>query len=107
MQTPENLDARDRIEIEAAVYRRLIEHLRAHPDVQNIELMNLAAFCRNCLSKWYLAAANERGVELDYEQALELIYGMPYAQYKDKFQQEASQAQQAAFKASQRDKGET
>jgi len=104
MQTNVNVDARDRIEIEAAVYRRLIEHLRAHPDVQNIDLMNLADFCRNCLSKWYRAAAEERGIDIEYEQAREIIYGMPYAEFKAKYQKEASPAQQGAFEAGQRGK---
>jgi hypothetical protein len=104
MPTHDNLDARDRTEIEAAVYRRLLEHLRAHAEVQNIDLMNLAGFCRNCLSKWYRAAAEERGIDIDYEQAREIVYGMPYAEYKKKYQKEATPAQQAAFEASRRDK---
>ncbi|MDQ3731894.1 MAG: DUF1244 domain-containing protein [Pseudomonadota bacterium] len=104
MPTHDNLDARDRTEIEAAVYRRLLEHLRAHAEVQNIDLMNLAGFCRNCLSKWYRAAAEERGIDIDYEQAREIVYGMPYAEYKNKYQKEATPAQQAAFEASRRDK---
>jgi hypothetical protein len=104
MQTQANLDASARTEIEAAVYRRLIEHLRAHPDVQNIDLMNLAGFCRNCLSKWYRAAAEERGIDIDYEQSREIVYGMPYAEYKKRYQKEATPAQQAAFEASRRDK---
>jgi uncharacterized protein len=104
MQTNMNVDAQDRIEIEAAVYRRLIEHLRAHPDVQNIDLMNLANFCRNCLSKWYRAAAEERGIDIEYEQAREIIYGMPYAEFKARYQKEALPAQRAAFEAGQRSK---
>lgn len=83
-------DAREsptkRTEIEAAAFRRLLEHLRERTDVQNIDLMNLAGFCRNCLAKWYQAAAEERGVELDKEEAREIIYGMPYADWKSKFQ---------------------
>jgi len=75
-----------RTEIEAAVFRRLVEHLRARTDVQNIDVMNLAGFCRNCLAKWYRAAAAERGVELADAQARELIYGMPYAEWKERFQ---------------------
>ncbi|MDA8752640.1 DUF1244 domain-containing protein [Halieaceae bacterium] len=86
-------------EIEAAVLRRLIEHLDSRKDVQNIELMNLAGFCRNCLSKWYVAAAGERGVEVDYDSARERIYGMPYAEWKARFQTEASADQLAAFEA--------
>lgn len=88
-----------RTEIEAAAFRRLLEHLRAHPEVQNIDLMNLADFCRNCLAKWYRAAAEERGETLDYEGAREIVYGMPYAEWKAKHQQEASPDQLAAFKA--------
>ncbi len=90
------------MEIEAAVYRRLIEHLRAKPDVQNIDLMNLADFCRNCLSKWYVAAAKDQGLELDYEQARELVYGMPYSEWKDKYQKEATPEQIAAFNANKK-----
>jgi len=77
-------------EIEAAVFRRLLEHLDSRKDAQNIDLMNLAGFCRNCLSKWYVAAAEERGETVNYEQARTLVYGMPYAEWKDKYQQEAS-----------------
>jgi hypothetical protein len=90
-------DARTEMEIEAAIYRRLRDHLRAHPEAQNIDLMNLAGFCRNCLAKWYVAAAAERGLALDYEAARERVYGMPYAEWKDRHQQEASPAQLAAF----------
>ncbi len=84
-------------EIEAAVYRRLIEHLRSRPDVQNIDLMNLADFCRNCLSKWYMAAAQERGVEIDYDAARERVYGMPYQEWKAKHQTPASAEKLKAF----------
>ena len=83
--------------IEAAVFRRLLEHLDSRKDVQNIELMNLAGFCRNCLSKWYMAAAEAEGVEVDYDQARERVYGMPYAQWKANYQTEATPEQQAAF----------
>lgn len=82
-----------RIEAEAAAFRRLVQHLRDHPEVQNIELMVLADFCRNCLAKWYKAAAEERGVALDYAQAQEAIYGMPYGEWKAKHQQEATPEQ--------------
>ena len=75
-----------RVQVEAAVYRRLVEHLRAHTEVQNMDLMNLADFCRNCLSKWYLAEAAERGLAMDYEQAREVIYGMPYSEWKARYQ---------------------
>ncbi|MDX5333840.1 MAG: DUF1244 domain-containing protein [Gammaproteobacteria bacterium] len=91
------MDQQTRTELEAAAFRRLVEHLRERSDVQNIDLMNLAGFCRNCLSKWYRAAAEERGVEMDYEQAREIVYGMPYAEWKAKYQQEASAEQLAAF----------
>ena len=83
--------------IEAAVFRRLVAHLDEHKDVQNIDLMNLAGFCRNCLSKWYVAAAEEQGVAVDYDAARERIYGMPYAEWKARFQGQASVAQMAAF----------
>jgi hypothetical protein len=73
-------------ELEAAAFRRLVSHLRDRTDVQNIDLMNLAGFCRNCLSKWYRAAAEDRGVDMDYEAARELVYGMPYTEWKDQFQ---------------------
>jgi hypothetical protein len=84
------MDDKTQTEIEAAVFRRLRDHFQRHPDVQNIDLMNLADFCRNCLAKWYRAAADERGVELDYDQAREIVYGMPYADYKAKHQEKAS-----------------
>ena len=77
---------RVRTEIEAAAFRRLLQHFRERTDVQNIDVMNLAGFCRNGLAKWYLAAANERGVELDQDAAREIIYGMPYAEWKAKHQ---------------------
>jgi hypothetical protein len=84
------MDDKTQTEIEAAVFRRLRDHFQRHPDVQNIDLMNLADFCRNCLAKWYRAAAEERGVELDYDGAREIVYGMPYAEYKAKHQEKAS-----------------
>ena len=92
------MDPNTRTELEAAAFRRLVEHLRKHTEVQNIDLMNLAGFCRNCLSKWYRAAAEERGIEMDYEQARETIYGMPYAEWKEKYQTEASAEQQATYR---------
>ena len=76
--------------LEAAVFRRLLEHLDSRKDVQNIDLMNLAGFCRNCLSKWYMAAAEEQGVSVDYDQARERVYGMPYDAWKTKFQTKRS-----------------
>ncbi len=84
-------------EIEAAAFRRLLAHLDERKDVQNIDLMVLAGFCRNCLSKWYKAAAEERGVTIDLEQARERVYGMTYAEWKDKHQLEATPEQLAAF----------
>ena len=92
-----NTDDQTKTEIEAAVYRRLIEHLRSKTEVQNIDLMNLADFCRNCLSKWYVSAAEERGQEINYEQAREIVYGMPYSEWKEKYQQEATPEQLAKF----------
>lgn len=80
------MDQQTQTELEAAAFRRLVSHLQENTELQNIDLMNLAGFCRNCLSKWYLAAAEEKGVELDYDQARETIYGMPYSEWKDKYQ---------------------
>ncbi len=80
------MDDQTKLECEAAAFRQLLLHLRERTDVQNIDLMNLAGFCRNCLSKWYQAAANERGVALDQAEARELVYGMPYAEWKEKHQ---------------------
>lgn len=97
----DDLDAQTRTELEAAAFRRLVAHLRERTDVQNIDLMNLAGFCRNCLSKWYAAAATEKGLSVDYESAREMVYGMPYAEWKAKHQTEASQDQKAAFAAGQ------
>lgn len=91
-------------EIEAAVYRRLIQHFQSHPNLQNMDLMNLADFCRNCLSKWYLAAAEERGVEIDYGKARELVYGMPYEEWKDKHQTDATAEQMEAYQTRQQAK---
>jgi hypothetical protein len=91
------LDERTRTELEAAAFRTLVEHLRKRTDVQNIDLMNLAGFCRNCLAKWYAAAARERGLPLDDEQAREIVYGMPYAEWKARYQKEATPEQKAAF----------
>jgi hypothetical protein len=88
-------------QIEAAVLRRLLEHLDEHKEVQNIDLMNLAGFCRNCLSKWYRAAAEDQGVTLDYETCREIIYGMPYADWKTLYQGEASAEQLDTFKRNQ------
>ena len=96
-------DEKSRMELEAAVFRRLVEHLRAHTDVQNIDLMNLAGFCRNCLSNWMKDAADERGLQMTKDESRELVYGMPYEEWRAKHQKEASAAQKAAFeKASQK-----
>jgi hypothetical protein len=91
------MDDNTRTELEAAAFRRLVQHLRERTDVQNIDLMNLAGFCRNCLSKWYLAAAQEKGVPLSDPEAREIVYGMPYDEWKRKHQKDASAEQQAAF----------
>mgnify|MGYP001604325464 FL=1 len=93
------MDSDTTAKVEAAVFRRLLAHLDSRKDVQNIELMNLAGFCRNCLSKWYVAAAEAEGVAVDYEAARERVYGMPYGQWKDQYQGEASPEQLAAFAA--------
>lgn len=92
------MDDTSRTEIEAAAFRGLVAHLRQRTDVQNIDLMNLAGFCRNCLSKWYLAAARERGFAMSDEQAREAIYGMPYGEWKTRYQTEASPEQQRRYK---------
>mgnify|MGYP001159210634 CR=1 FL=1 len=86
-------------ELEAAAFRRLVAHLRARTDVQNIDLMTLAGFCRNCLSNWYLDAARERGLDLTKDESREIVYGMPYDEWKAKHQAEASPDQKAAFEA--------
>lgn len=83
--------------IEAAAFRKLLAHLDSRKDVQNIDMMNLAGFCRNCLSRWYAEAATEQGVAIDKEAAREIVYGMPYAQWKAQYQTEATPEQQAAF----------
>ena len=94
------MDDKTRTELEAAAFRRLVEHFRERTDVQNIDLMNLAGFCRNCCSKWFRAAAEERGIEMTYEDAREVVYGMPYAEWKEKHQGEASAEQVATYEAS-------
>jgi hypothetical protein len=90
-------------DFEAAAFRTLIEHLRGRTDVQNIDLMNLAGFCRNCLSNWYRDAAAEAGVELSKEESREIVYGMPYAEWQARYQTEASDAKKATFEASRPD----
>jgi hypothetical protein len=95
------MDERTRTELEAAVYRRLIEHLRGRTDVQNIDLMNLAGFCRNCLSNWMKDAADAQGVPLTKDESREAVYGMPYDEWRKLHQKEASAEQKAAFEKSQ------
>jgi len=90
-------DEQTRLELEAAVYRRLVDHLRARTDVQNIDLMNLAGFCRNCLSNWMKDAADEKGVPMSKEQSRDIVYGMPYDEWRAKHQKDASPAQKATF----------
>jgi hypothetical protein len=92
-----DLDKATQTELEAAAFRRLVEHLRTRTDVQNIDLMNLAGFCRNCLSKWYRAAAEEKGVALSDPDAREIVYGMPYKEWQAKYQTEATAEQKAKF----------
>lgn len=94
------MDDQTRTELEAAAFRRLVEHLRSRTDVQNIDLMNLSGFCRNCLSKWYRAAAEDRGIEMSYDEAREIVYGMPYDEWKARHQTEATPEQRAAYEAS-------
>ncbi len=93
------MDQKLQTELEAAAFRTLVAHLRERTDVQNIDMMNLTGFCRNCLSKWYRAAAEEKGLELTYDEARELVYGMPYGEWRDKHQTEATPEQKAAFEA--------
>lgn len=91
------MDKQTQTEVEAAVFRRLLEHLDSRKDAQNIDLMILAGFCRNCLSKWYMSEAKERGEDVDYDQAREIVYKEPYDSWKDKHQLAATAEQQAAF----------
>ena len=97
---PPEFDQTTRTELEAAAFRRLVAHFQERTDVQNIDLMILSGFCRNCLSKCYRGAAEERGLEIDYEQAREIVYGMPYAEFKATHQKKATPAQLEAFQAS-------
>ena len=100
------MDEKNRTELEAAAFRTLVSHLKERTDVQNIDLMNLAGFCRNCLSKWYRAAAQERGHDMDYEAAREIVYGMPYGQWKDQHQGQASADQLAKMQETLANSGE-
>lgn len=94
-----SFDEATRTQLEAAAFRRLVDHLRERTDVQNIDLMNLAGFCRNCLSRWYREAAEQRGIALADPDAREIVYGMPYKEWQAKYQKEASAEQKAAFAA--------
>jgi hypothetical protein len=96
----EKIDDQTQLELEAAAFRTLVAHLRERKDVQNIDLMNLSGFCRNCLSKWYVAAAEEKGLEVGYEDARERVYGMPYSEWKSKYQKKATPEQLAKMKES-------
>ena len=98
------MDKNTQTQLEAAVFRRFVSHLQQHTEVQNIDLMILADFCRNCLAKWYTAAAIEKGIEMDYERAREVVYGMPYKEWKEKYQSEATAETQAAYDRKQQSK---
>jgi len=99
------MDENMKTALEAAAFRRLVAHLQQRTDVQNIDLMNLAGFCRNCLAKWYRAAGEERGLPLSYDDARDIVYGMPYEEWKQQHQREASPEQQHAFRLSQQGDG--
>jgi hypothetical protein len=101
-----SIDPKTQLELEAAAFRRLVSHLRNRTDVQNIDMMNLAGFCRNCLSNWMKDAADERGVSLDKDGARALVYGMPFEEWKAKYQTEATPEQKAAFANSPAGKGQ-
>ena len=92
------MDDNTRTELEAAAFRQLVQHLRGRNDVQNIDLMNLSGFCRNCLSKWYMAAAKDKGIDMSYDEAREIVYGMPYDDWKAEYQTEATPEQMAKHK---------
>jgi uncharacterized protein len=96
------MDDQTRLELEAAAFRRLVSHLRERTEVQNIDLMNLAGFCRNCLSNWLKEAADQKGIPLSKDQSREAVYGMPYEEWRAKYQKEASPEQKAAFEKSHR-----
>lgn len=98
--TKQVIDSQTEIALEAAAFRALRSHLQARTDVQNIDMMNLAGFCRNCLSRWYQEAAEAQGIEMDKEYARESFYGMPYGAWRDRYQSDATEAQKAAFKTS-------
>ena len=92
------MDDKTRTELEAAAFRQMVAHFRERTDVQNIDMMNLAGFCRNCLSRWYMEEANGRGIEMDKDEAREIVYGMPFSEWRDKYQTDASPEQKEAFK---------
>ncbi len=98
------MDDNTKTQLEAAAFRRLVHHLQTHTDVQNIDLMILADFCRNCLAKWYTAAAQDQNVTLDYEQAREIIYGIPYKEWQAKYQSAATPEQLAALESKKKSK---
>ena len=102
MSKANDIDDATRTRIEAQVYRQLVEHLQRYPEVQNIDLMNLAYFCRNCMSKWYRSAAEGEGIELDYDEAREIVYGMPYSEYKAQHQEKATAEQLATFEKAEK-----
>lgn len=99
------MDDQTRIELEAAAFRRLRDHLQSRTDVQNIDMMNLAGFCRNCLSRWYQEAAGERGIDMSKDEGREAFYGMPYDKWREAHQTEATDAQKAAFEVSHKSAG--
>ena len=103
VQTMTDINRQAELELEAAAFRRLVTHLRERTDVQNIDMMNLAGFCRNCLSNWYKDAAEEKGIALSKDESREIVYGMPYDSWKEKYQSEATDAQRAAFESSHKD----
>ena len=94
------MDEKTRTELEAAVYRRLVDHLRSRTDVQNIDMMNLAGFCRNCLSNWMKDAADEKGLPMSKDESRQIVYGMPYDEWRKQHQKDASPEQKAAFEKS-------
>ena len=94
------MDVKTQMEIESAVYRRLVDHLRNRTDVQNIDMMNLAGFCRNCLSRWYAEAASDKGIAIEKNESREIVYGMPFDDWKELYQKEASAEQQRNFQKS-------
>ena len=93
-----------KLKIESATFQKILDHLRKNPDVQNIDMMNLANFCRNCISKWYMAEAEKLGDKLTYDEARELVYGMPYSEYKSKHQKEATKEQLEKFNEGKKSK---